>query len=94
MSCTDPETVAWGPLPEMWSCPQRARAVAGPQGEYELLAYVLPRSTGDEAQGPAWEVFGGPDHMTQLAAGMADTFEDAKAQAIAAWQRIMQERGA
>ena len=74
----------WTRLAAMWSAEQAEHAlVAG----YELTAFVI---AADPAKGwereIGWEVHGGPKLLDLVAKGSADSFDDAKAQAVAAWQ--------
>src|SRR5882724_6692532 len=75
----------WTRLEEMWSAEQAEHAlVAG----YELTAFVI---AADHARGwdrlIGWEVHGGAQLLDLIATGKADSFEDAKRQAEAAWRR-------
>jgi hypothetical protein len=74
----------WTRLGEMWSAEQAEHAlVAG----YELTAFVI---AADPAKGWAreigWELHGGPKLLDLIAKGSADSFDDAKARGVAAWQ--------
>jgi hypothetical protein len=88
MSGDDPTQNAapgWVPLDAMWSAEQAEHAcVAG----YELTAFVL---AADRAKGwdreIGWEVHGGAKLLDLIATCSANSFEDAKAQAEAAWHR-------
>jgi hypothetical protein len=76
----------WKRLGEMWSAEQAEHAhVPG----YELTAFVIGA---DAARGwdreIGWEVHGGPKLLDLVARGKADSFDDAKAQAVAAWRAL------
>ena len=77
----------WTRLGAMWSAEQAEHAhVAG----YELTAFVLAadRAKGWDRQ-IGWEVHGGAKLLDLIATGDADSFENAKAQAEAAWHRAV-----
>lgn len=76
----------WKRLAEMWSAEQAEHAlVAG----YELTAFVI---AADPAKGwpreIGWEVHGGAKLLDLVAKGDADSFDTAKAQAVAAWRAV------
>ena len=56
-------------------------------GDYELVAFDLPA----DRAGPAvigWELFGPPRHQELIAQGEAQTFDDAKAAAERAFDKL------
>jgi hypothetical protein len=81
-----PHWMRWKCLAAMWSAEQAEHArVPG----YELTAFVVPA---DPAKGwereIGWEVHGGAKLVDLVAKGGADSIDDAKAQAVAAWQAV------
>ena len=78
--------IEWRTDPE-WHTANRAEQAF--VGEHELVAFDLPE--GEELPAEiGWEVFGGPNRQEQLATGRAETFEEAKAAAEAAWQELIE----
>lgn len=76
--------VNWRTDPSWWSANRAEKAIVGP---YELVAFDLPAHK-DFLPEIGWEVFGGPARQDQLATGTAQTFDQAKADAEAAWKSI------
>jgi hypothetical protein len=77
----------WKNLAEMWSAVQAEHAyVPG----YELTAFVLPEDPARGWKGEiGWEVFGGPELDDQAATGQAQSFDEAKMRAEAAWRALL-----
>jgi hypothetical protein len=76
----------WKRLAAMWSAEQAEHAlVAG----YELTAFVVAADPARRwAREIGWEVDGGAKLLDLVAKGNADSFDDAKAQAEAAWKAV------
>lgn len=75
--------IVWRKLSEMWSATSAERAIVG---AYELIAFDIP-AAGPHPRIIAWELHTGPQFMTGVAGGSADSFEAAKAAAEAEVRR-------
>jgi hypothetical protein len=76
--------VTWQTEPEFIGANRAERARVG---DYELVVFDLPA----DRAGPAvigWELFGPPRHQELIAHGDAQTFEDAKAAAESAFDKL------
>jgi len=71
--------IVWRKLSEMWSATSAQRAIVD---AYELIAFDIPPA-GPHPRIIAWELHTGPQFMTGVAGGPADSFEAAKAAAEA-----------
>src|SRR5216683_8038846 len=75
----------WRPDSEFWSANRAEHRFAD---GYELVAFDLPAANGYPAT-IGWELFGGPDYMTQVSSGQAASFGEAKAACEAAQIRTL-----
>ncbi|CBS89000.1 hypothetical protein [Azospirillum lipoferum] len=75
--------IVWRKLSEMWSATSAQRAIVD---AYELIAFDIPPA-GPHPRLIAWELHTGPQFMTGVAGGPADSFEAAKAAAEAEVRR-------
>jgi hypothetical protein len=76
--------VSWQEEPEFIGADHAERALIG---DYELMVFDLPA----DPAGPAvigWELFGPPCHQELIDHGDAQTFDDAKAAAEAAFAKL------
>ncbi len=78
-------TLVWGAHPEMSSATRTERAC---DGRLEILVYDLPPAQGSERV-VGWEIFADPPgYYRQVAKGKADGYDAAKADAMAAYERL------
>jgi hypothetical protein len=70
----------WRADPEFWSANRAEHRFAD---GYELVAFDLPAANGYPAT-IGWELFGGPDYMTQVSSGQAVSLSEARAACEAA----------
>lgn len=77
--------IVWRKLSEMWSATSAQRAIVD---AYELIAFDIPPA-GPHPRIIAWELHTGPQFMTGVAGGPADSFEAAKAAAEAEVCRLL-----
>lgn len=75
----------WGPHPEMWSADRTERARSS---GFEVLVYDLPPSPDFPRRLIGWEIFTGPRYLRQVAKGEAESYEQAKVDATAAWAAL------
>lgn len=75
--------IVWRKLSEMWSATSAERAIVD---AHELIAFDIPPA-GLHPRIIAWELHTGPQFMTGVAGGPADSFEAAKAAAEAEVRR-------
>jgi hypothetical protein len=86
---SEPTMPDWKPMAEGWTA-ERAEHAFVPGYELIVMQLAAEPSKGWVAE-ISWEVFGGPKLEDQLFTGVTATFEEAKAQAEAAWRRVIGE---
>lgn len=75
----------WRHEPEFWSATKAEHAIVG---KYELVAFDLPPH-GPTPRIIGWEVFTGSKFYDQVAKGDAESFDNAKTAAEAAWRALI-----